>query len=244
MLWDAGLPATSMDNATAVRAKIQEMEETFQLVMLAERFDESMVLMKDLLCWDYRQDTLPPKCSCFQSPLQGRGQLQAECEEGGEENCAQPRSQACPQVQHQCRFIFMGQLLHLNVSAAAVIQDINQFSTVALKRCTAYSCAELPFEGSTFRPTTWSMTTSRPSLMRRWIRSAWQGSAHRRHHCSVMQPLISLLPRQDVSGAGGPQKGKRGDVRHVRRQGADISPVLTGLCAGLRASLYDLSPGY
>jgi galactosylceramide sulfotransferase len=63
MLWDAGLPARSMNNATAVRAKIQEMEDTFQLVMLAERFDESMVLMKDLLCWDYRQD---PLSSCVQ----------------------------------------------------------------------------------------------------------------------------------------------------------------------------------
>jgi len=54
MLWDAGLPANMMDNITAVRAKIEEMDSGFHLVMLAERFDESMILLKDLLCWDYR----------------------------------------------------------------------------------------------------------------------------------------------------------------------------------------------
>ena len=53
MLWDAGLPASAMDNATAVRAKIDEMEDTFGLVMMAERFDESMVLLRDFLCWDF-----------------------------------------------------------------------------------------------------------------------------------------------------------------------------------------------
>merc|ERR1711997_1222081 len=30
-----------------------EVEQTFDLVMMADRFDESMILMKDLLCWDY-----------------------------------------------------------------------------------------------------------------------------------------------------------------------------------------------
>jgi len=54
MLWDAGLPVTAMDNATAVQAKIEEMEDTFDLVMVAERWDESMVLLRDLLCWEFR----------------------------------------------------------------------------------------------------------------------------------------------------------------------------------------------
>ena len=79
MLWDAGLPLRAMDNITAVQAKvksiiihpnlnldgdhhchnpdlskIEEMEETFDLVMVAERWDESMVLLKNLLCWDFR----------------------------------------------------------------------------------------------------------------------------------------------------------------------------------------------
>merc|ERR1719237_677107 len=53
MLWDAGLPLRAMDNITAVQAKIEEMEETFNLVMVAERWDESMVLLKQLLCWEF-----------------------------------------------------------------------------------------------------------------------------------------------------------------------------------------------
>ena len=35
-------------------SQIEEMEETFDLVMVAERWDESMVLLKNLLCWDFR----------------------------------------------------------------------------------------------------------------------------------------------------------------------------------------------
>ena len=30
------------------------MEDTFDLVMVAERWDESMVLLRDLLCWEFR----------------------------------------------------------------------------------------------------------------------------------------------------------------------------------------------
>lgn len=54
MLWDLGLPADHMDNMTAVQAKIEEVDSTFQLVMMADRFEESMVLLRDLLCWDYQ----------------------------------------------------------------------------------------------------------------------------------------------------------------------------------------------
>eukprot|EP00090_Calanus_glacialis_P019168 TRINITY_DN29507_c0_g1_i1.p1 TRINITY_DN29507_c0_g1~~TRINITY_DN29507_c0_g1_i1.p1 ORF type:complete len:416 (-),score=122.28 TRINITY_DN29507_c0_g1_i1:24-1271(-) len=53
MLWDSGLRARYMDNITAVRHKIEEMEDTFDLVLMAERFDESMILLKNKLCWDY-----------------------------------------------------------------------------------------------------------------------------------------------------------------------------------------------
>ena len=54
MLWDAGLAAASMDNMTAVENKIAEMEDTFSLVMIAEKWDESVILLKDLLCWDFK----------------------------------------------------------------------------------------------------------------------------------------------------------------------------------------------
>jgi len=54
MLWDMGLTTAQMDNVTAVQQKIKEIEEKFSLVLIAERFQESMILMKDLLCWEYR----------------------------------------------------------------------------------------------------------------------------------------------------------------------------------------------
>ena len=54
MLWDSGLSAAAMDNMTAVDNKIAEMDNTFSLVMIAERWDESVILLKDLLCWDFR----------------------------------------------------------------------------------------------------------------------------------------------------------------------------------------------
>ena len=37
MLWDSGLEASQMDNLTAVQNKIFEVEQTFDLVMMADR---------------------------------------------------------------------------------------------------------------------------------------------------------------------------------------------------------------
>ena len=52
-LYDFGLPVDDNDNMIAVQAKIKEISETFDLVMVMEHFDESMVLLKHLLCWEY-----------------------------------------------------------------------------------------------------------------------------------------------------------------------------------------------
>ena len=52
-LFDFGLPVEDNDNMIAVQAKIKEISETFDLVMVMEQFDESMVLLKHLLCWEY-----------------------------------------------------------------------------------------------------------------------------------------------------------------------------------------------
>ena len=57
MLWDFGLNPEYFENSTAVRAKIEEIDSTFDLVLLTERFSESMVLLKELLCWDYADMT-------------------------------------------------------------------------------------------------------------------------------------------------------------------------------------------
>ena len=53
MLFDLGLPRHQLNEVEAVEKKIEEAEQTFDLIMLSERFDESLVLLKHLLCWDY-----------------------------------------------------------------------------------------------------------------------------------------------------------------------------------------------
>ena len=41
-----------MEDKSDLRKRILFYESEFDLVLLAERFDESLVVMKDLLCWD------------------------------------------------------------------------------------------------------------------------------------------------------------------------------------------------
>ncbi len=51
LLWDLGTPPKDIGDDDAVDAKIREANETFDLVMIAERFEESLVLLANLLCW-------------------------------------------------------------------------------------------------------------------------------------------------------------------------------------------------
>ena len=48
-LWDLGLMDTL--NFDLVEAKVQEVDKNFQLVMIAEHFEESLVLLRHELCW-------------------------------------------------------------------------------------------------------------------------------------------------------------------------------------------------
>ena len=41
-----------MYNEEKVDAKIQELDEKFDLVMMVEQFQESLILMKNLFCWE------------------------------------------------------------------------------------------------------------------------------------------------------------------------------------------------
>ena len=50
-LWDLGLPDSQIHNQTQVEQKIKELAGDFDLVMIAEQFDESLVLLSDVLCW-------------------------------------------------------------------------------------------------------------------------------------------------------------------------------------------------
>ena len=52
LLFDLGLDHKSLDNVAKVTRKIKEIDNSFDLVMIAENFSQSLVLLKKELCWD------------------------------------------------------------------------------------------------------------------------------------------------------------------------------------------------
>nr|XP_037278257.1 galactosylceramide sulfotransferase-like [Rhipicephalus microplus] len=52
MLFDLGMDTSGHTNDSEVDAFIQHIEDSFRLVLIAELFDESLILLRDLLCWD------------------------------------------------------------------------------------------------------------------------------------------------------------------------------------------------
>ena len=52
MMFDLGLKFRYFQNLTAVNEYIQFLDKEFHLVMIMDYFDESLVLMKRLLCWE------------------------------------------------------------------------------------------------------------------------------------------------------------------------------------------------
>nr|XP_002737288.2 PREDICTED: galactosylceramide sulfotransferase-like [Saccoglossus kowalevskii] len=54
MSFDLGLPTADENNVTAAWRFIQKLDFDYKLVMIMEYFDESVVLMKRLLCWDLK----------------------------------------------------------------------------------------------------------------------------------------------------------------------------------------------
>lgn len=53
MLFDFGMDETDFNNKTKIYETIQMIHNNFDLVMIAERLDESLVLLRQLLCWDW-----------------------------------------------------------------------------------------------------------------------------------------------------------------------------------------------
>lgn len=51
MLYDFAVDIDMMDNGAAINRTIAELEARFDLVMIAERMDESLALLRRLLCW-------------------------------------------------------------------------------------------------------------------------------------------------------------------------------------------------
>ncbi len=57
LLWDLGLNATQMSNLAAIQAKLNELDEVMDLVMIAEHMEESVIMLQDLMCWDIKDVT-------------------------------------------------------------------------------------------------------------------------------------------------------------------------------------------
>jgi hypothetical protein len=53
MLFMSGLDRKNFNDIQSVKAKIQELDDNFDLVMIQEHFTQSMVLLSQLLCWNY-----------------------------------------------------------------------------------------------------------------------------------------------------------------------------------------------
>ena len=53
LLWDLGMEVGKMQDKKSLREKIEFYEKEFDLVLIAERFDESLIVLKDELCWDF-----------------------------------------------------------------------------------------------------------------------------------------------------------------------------------------------
>ncbi|XP_063588605.1 galactosylceramide sulfotransferase-like [Penaeus indicus] len=51
MTWDMGLDDQDLRQEAVLKEALKLLDHTFHLVMLAERMDESLVLLKHLLCW-------------------------------------------------------------------------------------------------------------------------------------------------------------------------------------------------
>ena len=51
-LWDLGLNHTDMEDEKLVDIKIEELKSQLDFVLIAEYFDESLVLLSKILCWD------------------------------------------------------------------------------------------------------------------------------------------------------------------------------------------------
>ena len=52
MLYDLGLEEAFLGDKLRIRSKIGQLRRELDLVMIMEYFEESLVLLKDLMCWD------------------------------------------------------------------------------------------------------------------------------------------------------------------------------------------------
>ena len=50
-LWDFGMTPDELEVPRLVNQKIDQLTQEFDLVMIAEKMDESLLFLQDLLCW-------------------------------------------------------------------------------------------------------------------------------------------------------------------------------------------------
>lgn len=53
MFYDLGLESKDFENNEKINETIRQLHKEFHLVMITEYFDESLILLKRLLCWDF-----------------------------------------------------------------------------------------------------------------------------------------------------------------------------------------------
>ena len=50
-LYDMGMPVTDLQNVDRIHEMVAKAEVDFNFVMITEKFEESIILLADLLCW-------------------------------------------------------------------------------------------------------------------------------------------------------------------------------------------------
>ena len=53
LMYEFGMDENDIRNESKIKEKIQEIDETFDLILIKEYFNESLVLLKHKLCWSY-----------------------------------------------------------------------------------------------------------------------------------------------------------------------------------------------
>jgi hypothetical protein len=60
MAFDLGINNTLLDYPLRSRSVIQELEKSFSLILIKESFDESLEVMRNLLCWTFEDMVYKP----------------------------------------------------------------------------------------------------------------------------------------------------------------------------------------
>ena len=54
MLFDLGYSMDALTPVEEVSSAVEHLDELFHIVLIAERLDESLIFLKELLCWEFK----------------------------------------------------------------------------------------------------------------------------------------------------------------------------------------------